>query len=162
MENEKEMETIDLLYHIHRFLKVLRWTWLPVLVVSLLFGAVQYARTYRRYTPTYQASALLTVRTGQNEDNIFSNDHYYDAYAVTEVVSTMPQLLDTDFMQDLIMEELDLDHIPGTISVSAISDTALFELKVTGCTGYDISICLNRVNLTAFRANKQKILHIFC
>ena len=132
MENEKEMETIDLLYHIHRFLKVLRWTWLPVLVVSLLFGAVQYARTYRRYTPTYQASALLTVRTGQNEDNIFSNDHYYDAYAVTEVVSTMPQLLDTDFMQDLIMEELDLDHIPGTISVSAISDTALFELKVTG------------------------------
>ena len=132
MEHEKEFEPIDLMHYIHQFLKVLRWTWLPILVVSLICGAVQYSRSYNSYSPYYQASALLTVRTGQNEGDIFNDNLYYDSVAVSEVVTTMPQLLGTDFMQDLIMEELGMAYIPGSISVTAITDTALFELTVTG------------------------------
>ena len=132
MENQKEFEPIDLMRYIHQFLKVLRWTWLPILVVSLLCGVVQYSRSYNSYSPYYQATALLTVRTGENSGDIFNDDLYYDSTAVNEVVSTMPQLLSTDFMRDLIMEELGISYIPGSISVSAITDTALFELTVTG------------------------------
>ena len=42
MENEKQFEPIDLTMYVNRFLKTLRWTWLPVLIISLLLGRNRY------------------------------------------------------------------------------------------------------------------------
>ena len=86
MENTKEEELIDLTRYFDRFLKMLRWTLLPILMIGILWGCWQYYRSYRSYTPYYQTSALLTVQTGQNEDDIFNNSIYYDAEAVEAVV----------------------------------------------------------------------------
>ena len=36
MEKEKEFGSIDLTRYTRQFLKVLRWTWLPILIVSIL------------------------------------------------------------------------------------------------------------------------------
>ena len=132
MEKEKEFGSIDLTHYTRQFLKVLRWTWLPILIVSILCGAVQYFRSYNSYRPYYETSALLTIGTGEYENDIFGDNHYYDSTAVNEVVSTMPDLLGTDFMRDLIIAELGTGSIPGSISVSSIADTSLFELKVSG------------------------------
>ncbi|MBR5020855.1 MAG: CpsD/CapB family tyrosine-protein kinase [Oscillospiraceae bacterium] len=132
MEKEHEIERIDLSRYTLRFLKVLRWTLIPILLIGGLYGFWQYQRSYQSYTPYYQASALLTVQTGLTEDDLFNTSTYYDVAAVEDVVETLPNLLSTDFMRDLIMEELDAAYIPGNISVHGIPDTSFFELRVTG------------------------------
>ena len=74
MEKEHELERIDLSRYIGGFLKMLRWTLVPILMIAVLCGLKQYRQSYQNYTPYYQASALLTVQTGQAEGDIFNNN----------------------------------------------------------------------------------------
>lgn len=90
MESEKELKPIDLFRYINRFLKVLRWTWLPILVLSLLYGSYNYYRSYRSFTPQYQSKAILSVVTGNSDGDIFSSSVYYDSAAAADVVETSP------------------------------------------------------------------------
>ena len=145
MENTKELEKIDLTRYTDRFLKVLRWTLVPILLLGVLYGGWQYYRSYESYAPYYQTSAMLTVQSGQSDNDIFNSNVHYDAVAVEEVVETLPNLLSTDFMRDLIMAELEMDYIPGNISVSTIPDTSFFELQVTGGDPRQICDVLNAV-----------------
>lgn len=145
MEHTKELERIDLSRHLERFFRALRWTLLPILMISILYGSRQYYRSYQSYTPYYQTSALLTVQLGNKENDIFNEETYYDTAAVNDVVETMPLLLNTDFMRDLIMEELGTTYIPGNISVAAITDTSFFELRVSGGDPQQIYDVLNAV-----------------
>lgn len=145
MANAKEAELIDLTRHTERFLKVLRWTLVPIVLIALLYGGWQYYRSYQSYTPYYKTSALLTVQTGQNDKDIFNPTISYDADVVKDVVETLPTLLGTDFMRDLIMAELDTGYIPGSISVQTIPDTSFFELCVTGGDPEQIVDTLNAV-----------------
>lgn len=132
MENEKELEKIDLTRYAVRFLKVLRWTWLPILILSLLFGGYRYYRSYRVYAPEYQSKAIFAVSSGEAANDIFDNSIYYDSVAAEQIVATFPYLLTTDFMQDLIMAELGTSYIPGSINASSIAESNMFELTVTG------------------------------
>ena len=133
MENEKQFEPIDLTLYLNRFLKTLRWTWLPILIISLLLGGYRYFRAYRSFSPQYETKAIFSVSSGTgNTGDIFDSSVYYDASAAEQIVKTFPSLLSTDFMQDLIKAELGLSYIPGYISASSIAETSMFELRVTG------------------------------
>ena len=132
MEHEKELEEIDVLRYVTRFLKTLRWTLLPILVLSLLFGGYRYFMAARSFSPTYESKAILSVTSGYSTDNIFNDSSFFDAHAAEQVVETFPHLLGTDFMRDLIMAELGTDYIPGSISATSIAGTNLFELRATG------------------------------
>lgn len=132
MESENELKPIDLFRYFNRFLKLLRWTWLPILILSLLYGSYNHYRASRSFTPEYQSKAILAVKSGTYENDIFNTSTYYDSAAADNVVSTFPTLLSTDFMQDLIKAELGTTYIPGSISVSSIAETNMFELFATG------------------------------
>ena len=132
MEIERDEEKIDITRYLTRFLKVLRRTWLLILILSLFFGAFRYYQAARRFRPVYEAKAILTVTSDYSTDDIFSGGSYYDATAAEQIVNTFPYLLTTDFMRDLIMAELGTNSIPGSISASSIAETNMFELRTTG------------------------------
>ena len=110
METEKQFEPIDLTIYLNRFLKTLRWTWLPILIFSLLLGGYRYFQAYRSFSPWYETKAIFSVSTGQGDGDIFNSSLYYDASTADQIVKTFPNLLSTDFMQDLIKAELGYDY----------------------------------------------------
>lgn len=145
MENEKDLEQVDVLRYLLRFLKTLRWTWLPILVLALLFGGYRYLRAARSFTPVYEAKAILSVSSGYNTGNVIYDTSFYDASAAQQVVETFPNLLSTDFMWDLIMAELGTNSIPGSISAKSIAETNMFELRVSGSNPDKLCDVLNAV-----------------
>lgn len=148
MAQEHAPQPIDLMPHVNRFLKVLRFTLVPILLVSLLVGGMKYYRSIQSYSPYYQATALLTIQTSSDSNSIFSSNSY-NSSAVADVVSTLPTLLGTEFMRDLIMAELGTTYIPASISVQSIEDSSLFLLKAQGGNPEVLCDVLNAV-ITAY------------
>ena len=149
MAIEKEDEGIDITRYIVRFLKTLRWTWLPILILSLLFGGFRYYRAARSFRPVYETRAILSVTSDYSTNDIFTGSNFYNTTAAEQIVETFPYLLSTDFMRDLIMAELGTNSIPGSISASSIAETSMFELKVTGSDPEKLCDVLNAV-ITAY------------
>ena len=132
MENNNEFEPIDLTRYLVRFLKTLRWTWLPVLILALLFAGFRLFQAERSFTPVFESKAILSVVSDYSTDDIFNDNSYYNSSAAEQVVETFPYLLSTDFMRDLILAELDSTYIPGSITATSIAETNMFELRATG------------------------------
>ena len=81
MAIENEDEGIDITRYIVRFLKTLRWTWLPILILSLLFGGFRYYRAARSFRPVYETRAILSVTSDYSTNDIFTGSNFYNTTA---------------------------------------------------------------------------------
>lgn len=129
---EKELSGINLTRYLTRFAKTLRWTWLPVLILALVFGCFRLYQASRSFLPVYESKAILSVSSDYSTGDIFSDTGFYDANAAEQIAETFPYLIGTDFMRDLVMAELGSSSIPASVSASSIAGTNMFELRATG------------------------------
>lgn len=143
-------EPIDLIGILTRFLKVFRRLWLLIPVLAVLFSARSYLADKNSYSPRYECSAIFSVGSQYSSSNIFSSSTFYsDTAAAQTMVETFPSLLSTDYMRDLIIEQLEDGYINGTISSSAFEGTNLIKLSVVSGDAQDAYDILNAV-ITAY------------
>lgn len=128
---------IDLISILSRFWKQLKRIWILVLVLTMLLSGLNLIRAARSYSPVYECKAIFSVASGYATDDIFTSSYYYDSATAQSMASTFPYLLSTDFMRDLIIEQLDKNYINGTISVSAFSGTNMLEIRVKSSSAQD-------------------------
>ena len=137
---------IDILGTVSRFLKIFRKLWILVVLLALLFGAKDYFSTKISYTPMYECQCLFSVGSSHSSDDIFAGSTFYsDTDAAQTMVKTFPTLLSTEFMQDLIISQLEDGYINGSISSSSIEGTNLVQLKVTSSDPQDAYDILHAV-----------------
>lgn len=133
MSNENEKSTapkpIDLTDLIDRFVRVFKRFWFVILIFAAVIGAVFSIMTVRSFTPMYESQALFSVNSGYTADDIFTAS-YYDNEAAQQLAAAFPNMLKTDIMRELIMENIGKSSINGTISPSAVADTNMFTLTV--------------------------------
>ena len=133
MSNENEKSTapkpIDLTDLIDRFVRVFKRFWFVILLFAAVIGAVFSIMTVRSFTPMYESQALFSVNSGYTADDIFTAS-YYDNEAAQQLAAAFPNMLKTDIMRELIMENIGKSSINGSISPSAVADTNMFTLTV--------------------------------
>lgn len=113
------------------FRHVLRRGFLLLPILAVLVSGIFVFRAYRSYSPVYASKAVLSVSSGYSSTtDILSYSNYYDTAAAKQIVTTFPVIVDTDAMQELIMQELGASYVNGVITPSIVADSNLFTLTV--------------------------------
>lgn len=134
----KEQEPIKVLNLMIRFKNAFFQMWLLVLALAILFGGISWYRGKRAFVPMYEAKAIFTVDSGYTAEDIFGTGAYYDQYAAQQLAAAFPQLLSTDMMRDLVVQQLEKGYINGYAHASAVADSNMLVLTATGNNPRDI------------------------
>ena len=119
--------------------------WPLVLVLMVLGGSLSYVKAKRAFVPMYQSKAIFTVEAGYTAEDIFGTGAYYDQYAAQEMAAAFPQILATDMMWDLVMNEIEGGYINGSSSAYAVVDSNMLVLSVTSNNPRDAYNYLNAI-----------------
>lgn len=111
-------------------MRELKRFWLPAVLLAGLIAGVLFLRSYLGFTPMYEAKAIFAVSSGYSSDDILTYSQYYDSDAAKKLASAFPYVQNSDFMRDLIMQELGSGSINANISAKAVAETNLFVLSV--------------------------------
>lgn len=139
-------EPIDLGELWTRFARALKRTWILVLALCVLMAGVNYIRARSSYRPTYRCEAIISIDSGYANQSIFQGGMlYYDSSTAEALAAAFPELLNTDYMRDMILTRLDSDYINGSIGAASISGTNLIRLSVTSSSAQDAYDILSAV-----------------
>ena len=137
---------LDLTLILKNFWHLFRRTWLLVILAAVIFGAFSGYRAYRSYSPYYEAEAVISVSSGYTATvDILNRSSYYDSGATKQVISTFQDIINTDAMREMILQDLDADYINGSIATEIIANSNLFTLSVRSGNAqdaYDILIAV--------------------
>lgn len=141
---------VDIMGILTRFLKVFSRLWIIPVILAVLLGAAEYFSSQVRFTPIYRCDCLFSVGSSYSHDDIFSGGTFYsDSAAAQTMASTFPSLLSMEYMNDLIVAQLEDGYINGSISADYLENTNLVQLSVTSSDPQDAYDILNAV-LTAY------------
>ena len=118
-----EPEKIDLTSLFKDVIQGIRKLGWLVVVLSLLMAGKEYFTVSVNYQPQYIASATMSVRCVGN-DAAFVNQETAELMA-----EVFPYILKSGILQKEIAEEMGLDNMPGTVSMSSEEGTNLFTIS---------------------------------
>ena len=136
---------IDLIQFLRRFRKSLLRLWVLILALVVCFACFRYVQSRRNYTPYYECKSIFSVSSGIPFGDSTTNTYFYDSSTAKQLSATFPYLLNTDFMRDLILVQLDKPYINGSITSSVVADTNMVELKVRSTSAEDAYAILRSV-----------------
>lgn len=116
----------------------------PGIVLIGLMTGFMLLRTWRGYSPRYQASASFSV---QMKNPFYATQQYYNNTVAEQMAKTFPQILTSGLLSDRVMEEMGIAAMPA-VSASAIGNTNIFTLTVTSADpqlAYDVLNCVMEV-----------------
>ena len=115
---------IDVLTILRSFVKgCVRFWWL-IAVLGLLGGTVNYYREHTSYVPYYRSEVTFTVTTSTEEAlDGSSYNFYYDSATAEQLGLTFPHILSSQLLSDAMKEDMGVDRINGTVSVTTISES---------------------------------------
>lgn len=147
-EHEQESENvIDLSTLFRNFFRIFfRRLWV-VILAAVIGGSAMGYRSYKAYTPYYEAKAIFAVSAGYTYAlDVQSYSTYYDTAAARQVVSTFSDIISTEAMRELIAQSLGKDTFNATISASlAAENSNLFALTVRSSDPQEAYDVLNAV-----------------
>lgn len=126
MENqEEELQKIDLIVLVGNFIKTVKKFWIPMLVGVIALTAVYYIYVSTNYAPLYQSQATFTVNSS---DSSLVNS---GSSGTEQIKESLPYILQSDYMKNLVMDELGLRSFPATIEMESKELADFFVVKVT-------------------------------
>lgn len=128
-EKEKQMmnepDKIDINDFLMDMVQGIKKLWWLVIGLAAAFAGLAFFNVRTSYQPTYVASATMAVNfTG-------TNSSYINIQSAQQMAEVFPYILTSGVLEDVIADEMGLDHVPGTISAKAEEGINLFTLSVT-------------------------------
>lgn len=144
VETEENVIALDVLFT-DMWKGAKRFKWL-IIVLVLLCAVLLMAYTSYTYEPLYKAEATFTIgmeNASSYEDDVYGYD--YSTSTASQLQDTFPYLLESEIMQQILLEDLGVDEINGTITASVVTETNLFTLSVTSSSAEDAYAILDSV-----------------
>ncbi len=108
-----------------------RLIWI-VLAAAVAFGFLSYRRADQSYSPRYSSQAVFSVQASYYATtDILSYSSFINTTAAQTLSATFPYVIRSENTQRLLMQELNMSYIPGTINATSTAEAALFTLTVT-------------------------------
>lgn len=124
---ENNMAKIDLGILIADFRRAAKRFFLPGILLVLLLAAFFCWRTYRSYSPRYQATASFTVYV---TNPLQAEVRTYNTATAEQMQKTFPYILTSGALSSKVMNELGISSMPQ-VTASVLSNTNIFTLSVT-------------------------------
>lgn len=125
--NDDEIE-IDILEFIKDYFKILSKLWLPVLILIIICASLFAGIKYKRYTPSYKASATYSVNI---MDGTSSKVRFYNNTTAQQMAKTFPHILTSGLLQRKVAADMKMDSVPGGISATVEENTNFLTISVT-------------------------------
>lgn len=113
----------------------IKFFWIAI-ALAVLFGGLQFYRSYVRFTPVYTVSATFTVQT---ENKVLSGDNgvsayafYYNRETANQLASVFPYIINNPILTNKVCEELEVKSMPATVTATCIPDTNMVTLTSKG------------------------------
>ena len=136
INNENNESTVDiriLLSDIWR--GVVKFGWIAV-VLAVLFGGVQFYRSYVGFIPSYKATATFTVHTENKvltgDNGIAAYSYYYDRETADQLATVFPHIISNQILKRQVCDDLDVASMPATVSAKCVTGTNMITLTATG------------------------------
>ena len=143
MENtEKEGLEIDL----KRLVNAVLYRWWIILLATLLCGTAAFCYAWFGLTPTYSSSVQLYVN-----NNYVDSPGYSSAQltAAKDLAATYMVILESRNVLDVVSEKTggaySYGQLKGMVSASAVNETEVFQVWVTGTNYRDVAIIANYI-----------------
>lgn len=141
-EDENEIDLIELFFD---FFKMLQRYWRLFLAIILVVTVGYSGYRYLTYSPIYHCEATFTVATA-NEDKdsgMTSYDFYYTSNTADQLSKTFPYILQSSYFTNALMNELETDHLNGTLSAKTLTDSNMVTMAVNSSDPQDALSILN-------------------
>lgn len=126
----KNQEPIKLINVMIRVKNAFFQLWPLVVILALLSGGRSVITAKKSFVPMYESKAIFTVESGYKVDDIFGTGAFYDQYAAQQMAAAFPQILSTEMMFDLVIEQIEGGYINGYASSYAVVDSNMLVLTV--------------------------------
>lgn len=115
-----------------------------IALLLIVCTLLSIGKTYLSFETLYSSSAVF-IASNSEKGNIYTTSDEND-----ELLSTFSSVLRSEMMNKVIMQSMDLDYVPGSVSIQRVAETNLMELIVTSSDpklAYDMIYCiLNNYN----------------
>lgn len=125
MDKKEELNLIDITSFLEDFLKTVKKFWISLLICILAVSAGFYLYVRLHYQPEYQSQATFSVNT-EGSSVVGSG-----ASGSEQVKESLPYILQSDVMKNMVMEDMELSTFPATIELESKESANFFVLKVT-------------------------------
>lgn len=143
---EEDYVEIDLRILVHDFLKIIREYWGLFFGIIIITTIIYSTFCYLTYDPYYCCEATFTVATG--DENSGSYSYYYSQNTADQLSKTFPYILDSSYFKGILLEELGVDKLNGTLSASTVSDSNIVTMAVESPKAQDaISILTSAIEV---------------
>lgn len=128
--NNEEMQgaypKIDLTEMLQGILRSVRHLARQGIALVVVLSVLMCFKTWKNYTPVYEASASFTVRVS---NPFYATQQHYNAAAAEQMAQTFPYILGSSALSQRVMEQLDIAYMPA-INVSVLGKTNIVSLSV--------------------------------
>lgn len=129
---------------ISSFMSGVRRFWWLMIILAVLFGIFGYKKAKDTYVPIYQSKATISITAPvYNGDRDLSRTN--DSELAEELSVSFNYLINNDLFYEVIKNDLGVDFINGVIGVSALEDTNILTIEVSGPSAQDAYDILNSV-----------------
>ena len=101
--------------------------WSQILAAALLAGMVAFVGLEATYRPDYTTNTTFVVSSQGSSSTVYQN-----LQAASNLASVFSEVLNSSLLRSTILEQLDLPAFDGTIQATAVVDTNLITMQVTG------------------------------
>lgn len=118
-----EIEKIDILNLIAALWNGFKRLWVLLVIITVVCTARSYFSTSFSYTPQYEASATVSVTT--------PGGSYANIESAQEMAAIFPYILTTGVLEDVVLNDMGLDSLPGQIDVEAEDGMNMLTITVS-------------------------------
>lgn len=132
---QNEPEELDIYEMIGRAFKALMKCWIPAGLLTLALAIGSFLYTWKTYVPYYQSQVTFTVNT---QDSALL---LYGSNGAKQIQESLPYILKSQYMENLVMEDLGLTSFPASIELESKELANFYVLKVNARdpqTAYDV------------------------
>ena len=124
MKTNEELELIDIERILEDFFKTIKKFWIQMLIVITVITAGFFVYSFIGYSPVYESNATFSVST--SDSSIIGTGNS----SVSQVKESLPYILQTDLMKNMVREDLGLESFPASVSLESKESANFFVLKV--------------------------------
>ncbi len=111
-------------------------------IIVLAFAGGTFAVEKIRYRSVYEAFTTFAVNT---RTAYGYTSTYYNKAVAKQLSLTFPYILTSGVLQDIVMDDMGVDKLNGSISATAIEDSSVITIKVTSTNRQDAHDILQSV-----------------
>lgn len=123
--NNVEEQQIDIVSMLEDFFKTVKKFWIVFAAITVVITVLYSGFTYMQYEPYYQAQATFSVNS--ESSSLVSGG----SMGSEQVKESLPYILQSNVMKNLVKDELELSYFPAQMSLDVKENVNMFILNVT-------------------------------